>query len=137
MLDNVVAGGVTSGEDAGQTLLRECGEEAGIPRTLAQEARPAGVLRIGRDVPEGLNSEVLHAYDLELPPDFRPRNEDGEVSEFLQLDSRTLIERIAGGEFSAAAGLVAADFVLRRGQLQDEDGAIRAAIDACRVPTPP
>jgi 8-oxo-dGTP pyrophosphatase MutT (NUDIX family) len=136
MLDNLVAGGVTTGEDAWQTLLRECGEEAGIPRPLALKARSAGALRIERDVPEGLNSEVLHAYDLELPPDFRPHNEDGEVSEFQALDARTLAERIASGAFSVAAGLVAADFLLRHGQLRDEDGAIRAAIDSCRVPTP-
>jgi 8-oxo-dGTP pyrophosphatase MutT (NUDIX family) len=135
MLDNLVAGGVTTGEDARQTLLRECGEEAGIPGALAREARPAGVLRISRGVPEGLNSEVLHAYDLPLPPDFRPRNADGEVSEFLALAAGALIERIASGEFSVAAGLVAADFLLRHGQLQDEDGEIHAAIDACRVPT--
>jgi 8-oxo-dGTP pyrophosphatase MutT (NUDIX family) len=137
MLDNLVAGGVTAGEDAWQTLLRECGEEAGIPGELAQDARPAGALRICRDVPEGLNSEVLHAYDLPLPPGFRPHNEDGEVSEFQAMDARTLTERIAGGEFSVAAGLVAADFLLRHGQLQDEDGEIRAAIDACRVPIRP
>ena len=137
MLDNLVAGGVTTGEDTWQTLLRECGEEAGIPGALAQKARPAGALRLCRDVPEGLNSEVLHAYDLPLPPDFRPRNVDGEVSEFQALAAGALIERIARGELSVAAGLVAVDFALRHGLLQDADGEIRAAIEPCRVPTLP
>lgn len=132
MLDNLVAGGVTTGEDAWQTLLRECGEEAGIPGALALKARPAGTLRLCRDVPEGLNSEVLHAYDLPLPPDFRPRNVDGEVSEFQSLAAGALIERIAGGELSVAAGLVAADFALRHNLMRDDDGKIRAAIEACR-----
>lgn len=136
MLDNLVAGGVPTGEDAGQALLRECGEEAGIPEALAQKARPAGALRLCRDVPEGLNSEILHVYDLALPPDFRPRNVDGEVSAFQSLEMPAVLECIARGEIAVAAGLVAVDFALRHGTLPDESGEIRAAIDACRVPTP-
>jgi len=137
MLDNLVAGGVTTGEDAWQTLLRECGEEAGIPAALAQKAHAVGAFRLCRDVPEGLNSEVLHVYDLALPPDFTPRNTDGEVSEFLSLAPDLMIERIAGGEMTVAAALASADFALRHCLLRDEEGKIRAAIEACRVPTPP
>ena len=136
MLDNLVAGGVPSGQDAWQTLLRECGEEAGIPTALAGKARPAGVLRVCREVPEGLHSEFLHVHDLALPADFVPRNTDGEVSEFLSLDAQRLMERIAGGEMTVEAALVAADFVLRQGVLQDEAGAIAAAVEACRCATP-
>ena len=47
--------------------------------------------------------------------EFEPRNADGEVSEFLMLDVEALVERIAGGEMTVEAGLVAADFVRRRG----------------------
>jgi 8-oxo-dGTP pyrophosphatase MutT (NUDIX family) len=137
MLDNLVAGGVPSGEDAWRTLLRECGEEAGIPAALAAAAQAAGTLQICREAPEGLNSEILHVYDLALPADFAPRNVDGEVSEFQPLDARRLIERMAGGEMTVAAGLVTADFALRHGMLQDEKGKVRAAIEACRVITPP
>jgi 8-oxo-dGTP pyrophosphatase MutT (NUDIX family) len=136
MLDNLVAGGVPSGEDAWQTLLRECGEEAGIPAALAGKARPAGVLRVRREVPEGLHCEILHIHDLELPAEFVPRNTDGEVSEFLPLDAQKLMGRIAGGEMTVEAALVAADFVLRQGLLQDEAGAIAGAVEACRYATP-
>ncbi len=135
MLDNLVAGGVTSGEDAWRTLLRECGEEAGIDAALAREARPAGTLHLRRDTPDGLNSEVIHVYDLALPAQFAPRNTDGEVGEFLAMDARALLERIARGELTVAAGLASADFALRHGMIQDEGGAIRAAIEACRAPT--
>lgn len=136
MLDNLVAGGVPSAEDAWQTLQRECGEEAGIPAALAAQARPAGVLRVCREVPEGLNSEVLHVYDLALPLDFKPCNTDGEVSEFQSLEVPEVLENIARGELTGAAALVAADFAQRQGALPDESGEIRAVIDACRVPTP-
>lgn len=131
MLDNLVAGGVPSGEDAWQTLLRECGEEAGIAPTLAEKARPAGALRVCREVPGGLHSEILFIHDLPLPADFAPRNTDGEVSEFLSLDPETLIERIARGEMTVEAGLVAVDFALRHGLLRDTDPAIGAAVAHC------
>jgi len=137
MLDNLVAGGVASGQDAWQALLRECGEEAGIPVVLAEKARPAGVLRVCRAVPEGLHSEILHIHDLALPADFAPRNTDGEVSEFLSLDAQALCERIARGEMTIEAGLVAADFAIRHGLVNDGDGNIGAAIEACRGPTLP
>lgn len=115
LLDNLVAGGVPSGQEPWQTLLRECGEEAGIARELAQSARPAGVLQVCREVPEGLHSELLYVHDLELPAGFEPRNADGEVSEFMALDAGTLLQRIARGEMTVEAGLVAADFVSRHG----------------------
>lgn len=137
MLDTLVAGGVPSGEDAWQTLMRECAEEAGIPLALANSATPAGALRVCRQVPDGLHSEVLYIHDLALPADFTPRNTDGEVSEFLSLDPARLRERIARGEMTVEAGLAAADFALRHAMLQDEDGKIGAAIEACRGLTLP
>ena len=137
LLDNLVAGGVSSGQDAWQTLLRESGEEAGIPVALAQRSRPAAVFHVCRDVPEGLDSEILYVYDLALGADFAPRNTDGEVSEFLSLDTQALLERIARGEMTVEAALVAAEFLLRRGLLQDQDGKIGAAVQACRGPISP
>jgi len=136
MLDNLVAGGVPSGEEPWQTLLRECGEEAGISPALAAQAVPAGTLQISEEAAEGLHCEVLHLYDLALPAGFTPRNGDGEVSEFLSLAPSQMIERIAGGEMTVAAGLAAADFALRHGMLRDEEGKIGAAVEACRLPTP-
>lgn len=132
MLDTLVGGGVPSGEDAWQTLLRECGEEAGIAASLAKSAMPAGVLHVCREVPEGLHREILHVHDLALPPDFAPRNTDGEVSEFLSLDPAALLERIAHGEMTVDAGLVAVDFVLRHALLRDAGTEISAAVEACR-----
>ena len=136
MLDNLVAGGVTSLEDAWQALVRECGEEADIPAALARTARPAGVLRVCEDASEGMHSETLHVYDLALPAGFAPRNTDGEVGEFLVLDAPALLERIAQGEMTVAAALVTLEFASRRGALPDDGGKIRAAIEACRLPAP-
>jgi len=122
LLDNLVAGGVPSGQDPWQTLLRECGEEAGIARAVAQSARPAGVLQVCREVPKGLHSELLYVHDLELPAGFEPRNADGEVSEFTALNAGTLLQGIARGEMTVEAGLVAANFVSRHGERLGDEG---------------
>ena len=136
MLDTLIAGGVPSGQDAWQTLLRECGEEAGIGVALAAKARPAGVLQVCREVPEGLHSEILYVHDLALAAEFTPRNTDGEVDEFLSLDADTLLERIAHGEMTVEAGLAAVDFLLRHRLARDAEGALRAAVEACRLRRP-
>ena len=82
MLDNLVGGGLTAGLTADEVLVKEAWEEAGIPADLARRAVFAGNVSVLREVPEGVQSETVHIYDLELPESFRPQNQDGEVSEF-------------------------------------------------------
>ncbi|MGH8704649.1 MAG: DUF4743 domain-containing protein [Burkholderiales bacterium] len=119
-LDNLVGGGIASGMGARATLVKECWEEAGITRETAARAIAAGRLRVRRAVEEGLHDESLIVFDLELPPDFRPCNRDGEVAEFLCLGMPELIERLAGGEFTADAGAVAIDWLARQGSLESD-----------------
>lgn len=83
LLDNLVGGGVAAGMSAEQTLVKEAWEEAGIPAQLARNARRGGTARILREVPEGVQSELIEVYDLDLPSGFEPKNQDGEVSEYL------------------------------------------------------
>ena len=69
--------------------MKEAWEEAGIPAELAQKATAgAGRSSVLREVPEGVQSEIISIYDLELPADFQPHNQDGEVSEFQLLAVR-------------------------------------------------
>ena len=132
MLDTLVGGGVASGQDPWNALLRECQEEAGIERALATKAVAAGTLQVCHEVPEGLHCEILYAHDLEVPADFQPRKVDGEVSEFMLLEAAKTADRIASGEFTVEAGLVTLDFLLRT-QAIALDPAVRAALDRCRV----
>ena len=132
MLDTLVGGGVASGQEPWNALLRECHEEAGIERALATQAKPAGALQVCHEVPEGLHSEILHAHDLEVPADFRPRSVDGEVSEFLRLAPAEVADRIENGEFTVEAGLVTLDFLVRHEAIAP-DPQLRAALDRCRV----
>ncbi len=110
MLDNLVGGGVTAGLSPVQVLVKEAWEEAGLPAELARRATPGGTMSVLREVPEGVQSETISVYDLELPADFRPENQDGEVSEF-KLVAFAEVEREV---LAYEAGLVALDYLRRR-----------------------
>jgi 8-oxo-dGTP pyrophosphatase MutT (NUDIX family) len=110
MLDNLVGGGVTAGLTQFQVLVKEAWEEAGISAALAQKATPGGTISVLREVAEGVQSEIISIYDLELPKDFQPQNQDGEVSEF-QLLAFPAVER---ERLTYEAELVARDYFKRR-----------------------
>jgi 8-oxo-dGTP pyrophosphatase MutT (NUDIX family) len=110
LLDNLVGGGLTAGLSTIEVLVKEAWEEAGVPAELARRARPGGTAQILREVREGVQSETVHVYDLELPDGFQPRNQDGEVSEFLLVELHE-VERL---ELTLEAQLAAKDYFSRR-----------------------
>ena len=72
MLDNLVGGGISVGFSLEQTLVKEAWEEAGIPAELARTRDGAAAqLSVLREVPEGVQSELIEIYDLELPRELR------------------------------------------------------------------
>jgi 8-oxo-dGTP pyrophosphatase MutT (NUDIX family) len=81
-LDHIVAGGVPAGLTPAETLVKEAGEEAAIPASLARQAVPVALIAYAMERPEGLRRDRLHCYDLALPEDFCPRAVDGEVESF-------------------------------------------------------
>jgi 8-oxo-dGTP pyrophosphatase MutT (NUDIX family) len=109
MLDNLVGGGISSGLSVFETLVKEAWEEAGIPGELARRATFGGKASVLREVPEGVQSETVHIYDLELPDSFRPLNQDGEVSEFKLLT----FEQVENETLTYEAALVARDYFSR------------------------
>lgn len=120
-LDQIAAGFLPHGEDPKARLLEEAEEEAGISRELMRAARPSGMVSYRMRRPLGLQIGLIYCYDLELPGDFRPRNADGEVEEFLELGSGALIEILAEGpSFKFDCALVALDFLIRHGWLGPE-----------------
>ena len=72
LLDNMVGGGIAAGASVEATVIKEAGEEAGIPAALAATARAAGTLRICRAHPKGLERETVYVHDLWLDPAFVP-----------------------------------------------------------------
>ena len=81
-----------------------------MPPELARKATAGGTISVLREVPEGVQSEVVSIYDLELPEDFQPHNQDGEVSEFRRLTFSEVEREVLTYE----AALVARDYLRRR-----------------------
>ena len=113
MLDNLVGGGMSAGIPPLQTIIREAQEEAGIPELLALNAVAGGQISLLREVPEGVQSEVIFVFDLQLPREFQPKNMDGEVAEFRRVPLAELDGILREGGMTLDASLVMLDFLER------------------------
>jgi len=121
-LDNLVAGGIDHAHGLVETLIKECEEEASLPPALARAAQPAGAVVYRMEVTHGLRDDVLFCYDLEVPRDFVPANNDGELVSFALEDAAGMIERVrAGDDFKFNVNLVLIDFALRHGIVTPDD----------------
>ncbi|WP_322043912.1 NUDIX hydrolase [Paraburkholderia sp. J67] len=120
MLDNVVAGGIGWGLGVEATLAKECWEEAGIAAELAARATPGRTVHVLQSLPEGTQAEQIFVYDLVLPHDFVPHNQDGEVGEHRLARIDEAARWIEEGRMTVDASLATLDLLLRR-QWIDED----------------
>ena len=121
-LDNMVAGGQPHGLGITENLIKECAEEAGIGRQLAGAARPVGLLAYICEQPDGLRDDIAYCYDLVLPEDFRPRNQDGEVEEFQlwPIEHAVAVVRDTD-DFKFNSALVMIDLFVRHGVIGPDD----------------
>lgn len=121
MLDNLIGGGLAAGSSVYATLLKEAWEEAGLEARIAAAARPAGIVRITREVPEGLHAETIFAHDLVLPPDLEPRNQDGEVAQFRCMPLAALIDELeTDAPYTVDAAMVILHYLVRVGHITPE-----------------
>ena len=127
--DNVVGGGIGWGYSVGETLLKECWEESGIPAELAGRATPGRTIHLLAEIPEGVQREQIFVHDLPLPADFKPQGQDGEVSEHRLVSINEALALIAGAEMTIDASLVTLDWLLRSGYV-DPAAPELAGIDA-------
>jgi 8-oxo-dGTP pyrophosphatase MutT (NUDIX family) len=123
MLDNVVAGGIGWGMGIEETLVKECWEEAGMPPDLAANATRGRVFYVLQSLPEGTQAEQIYVFDLTLPADFAPRNQDGEVGEHRLARISEAARWIEEGSMTVDASLATLDLLLRR-QWIDEDACV-------------
>jgi 8-oxo-dGTP pyrophosphatase MutT (NUDIX family) len=120
-LDHIAAGGQPAGLGVSENVVKECGEEAGIPPALAARARPAGVVSYTAMQAAGPKRDVLFVYDLELPADFTPTPVDGEVDGFELLPLPAVADRVARtDDFKDNCNLVIIDFLVRKGFIAPE-----------------
>ena len=129
MLDNTVAGEISSGEKPFETLVREAMEEAALPEELVRSrAKAVGMISYVhvRDVRAGgevglIQPECEYVYDLEVDEHVIPRPNDGEVESFSCLTLNELEKALRRGEFKPNCALVLLDFLIRHGILTAEN----------------
>src|SRR6266853_191686 len=121
-LDNLVAGGVGNGHGLDDTLLKEGEEEASIPTSLTKRSLPVGAVSYRMETELGIRDDVLFVYDLEMPADFSPKNQDGEIVHFELMPASAVLERVRStNQFKFNVNLVILDFALRHGLLRPDD----------------
>ncbi len=121
-LDHLAAGGQPFGLGVRENLIKEAGEEAGVPAALAARAIATGAVSYRCERPEGLRDDVLFCYDLELPENFTPANTDGEVESFALWPIAEVLERVRDTEdFKFNVNLVVLDLAIRRGLIAPDD----------------
>lgn len=123
-LDHVVAGGLSHGELPCANVIKECEEEASVPESLARQASPAGIVEYC-DIDEtgwGVKRDCVFCYDLELPAQFKPAANDGEVESFELWDMPRVIENLASDndDWKPNVALVIIDMLVRRGLVAPE-----------------
>ena len=121
MLDNMIAGGQPIGIGLKENVIKEAAEEAAVPRDLASHAIPVGIVTYRHETDDGFKPDVMYAYDLELPRDFRPVNTDGEIAEFHLWPIARVMETVAETrELKFNCNLIIIDFLIRHGLIGPE-----------------
>ncbi|XP_023530783.1 nudix hydrolase 20, chloroplastic-like [Cucurbita pepo subsp. pepo] len=121
MLDELVAGGLPEGVSCGENLMKECEEEAGIPRSISNKAIPVGAVSYSDIKDYSYKRDVLFCYDLKLPESFIPKNQDGEVEGFRLLPVTNVANVIRRTQlFKHNCALVIIDFLFRHGYIKPE-----------------
>src|SRR5690349_21035597 len=121
-LDNTVAGGQPAGIGIRENLIKECHEEAAIPRKLAEQAKAVSIIAYWNQSGPQLKPDVMTCFDLELPDDFTLRANDGEVEAFELWPVRRVFETVRdSNQFKYNCNLVLIDFFVRHGFLGADD----------------
>jgi len=136
-LDNTVAGGQPIGIGLHDNLIKECAEEAAIPRALAEQAKAVGIVAYWNQSGAQLKPDIMTCFDLELPEDFTPRANDGEVHAFELWPVRRVFETVRDTtEFKYNCNLVLIDFFVRHGLLSADDPDFFAIVEGLRTEKP-
>lgn len=128
MMDNTVAGGLSTGELPFECLLRECAEEASLPKEVSSNATACGTVtyvHIRGSEAGGENRlcqpECQYVYDLKLSPDVIPKPGDNEAVDFQLLTLNQVKTAIRDGRFKPNCALVLLDFFVRHGIITFEN----------------
>jgi len=114
-LDNLVGGGQPAGLTPKENLVKESAEEANVKKSLARKAKAVGSMSYCIETSEGLCSDTMFIYDLELPKRFKPKCNDNEIESFFLIDGKKILKKIENdSNFKPNSQLVALDFLIRK-----------------------
>ncbi|OSI17175.1 NUDIX hydrolase [Neisseria dumasiana] len=131
-LDNLVGGGIASGESVREAMMREGGEEAGLDISLLHNLACQNQRLSVRPVARGLHNELLHIFDVVLPSEIHPENQDGEVAEFTLMNPTELTAAMCDGLMMNDAMLATLDAFSRYGLLDEGHGLSKWLADTRR-----
>ena len=121
MWDSFVGGGITEGFTVLETVVKEAGEEANVPRELADKLRPAGSVSFMHGTPGGgICPDTEYVFDLELPESFIPTNNDGEVADWRLVPVTDIPDLICGDNYKTTSTSVILDWMIRHSVLTPE-----------------
>ncbi len=107
---DTLMGGMVSAEDTVDTALeRETWEEAGLQMAELKNLHYGGRqsnCRPSSDGAAGYMHEFIEWYIATVPDGLTPTNQDGEVAQFVLMDTAQLLRAIEGGEFTTEAALI-------------------------------
>ena len=115
--DNLAGGMIAAGEQDQEALAREAWEEAGLQLARLPVAR-GSKFRVQRTVHEGWMIETVQVFDVQVPGDFAPSNQDGEVAGFRTMPIELALDAIEHGEFTLQASMAILDALRRRSQIR-------------------
>lgn len=137
-LDNIVAGGQPAKLGLLENLIKECEEEAGMSSELVRLAKPVGTVTYCFETASGLKPDTLFCYDLRVPEDFTPQNQDGEIADFRLMHIEDALKLIRDGDsFKFNVSLVILDFAIRHGIISaDSEPDYEAILTGLHAPQP-
>ena len=117
--DPTVAGGQPASMGLFDNVIKEAGEEAGIPSELvAKNAVATGCLSQMTCKPNGtcMKQSLYYTWDMQVSDDFVPEAADGEVAQFELCSAEQLEHDVReGSRLRPAMILVVTDFLIRHG----------------------
>ena len=111
--DTLMGGMVSSADTVESALARETWEEAGLKVADLQPLRYGGRLTTRRPAADGNGSgyviEDIDWYRCTVPEGLQPENRDGEVEQFVLMDTQQMLRKMEQGGFTTEAALILAD----------------------------
>lgn len=124
-LDNSVAGGIPSGYEVFESLVKEAMEEASIPEDIVRKyAKSVGSVSYFYQNDLGwLQPEVEYVYELRIPAHevVEPQPLDGEVESFTCLPLAEVEVGMRSGLFKPNCAVVLLDFMIRHGYITPDN----------------